>query len=234
MVAADGYEEAPMVVAPINGHLARTLRIAAAIACPPALAIAYDAYCANVWYALLLAYAPMAGGAIGLMSRPVLDAAKGRGDPRYEFSGKGAIAGAVAVFLIVLAFAASHVDRSALTAIFAGSGLLYYAVGKCGCYFLGCCRAVEARAIGIPLPLVEAACAALLAIGAFASTAASPPVRVDAFATIVAALLAVRVYSRVARGAAPATALKQLDSLLLIALFAYTIAASLWMKGSLP
>jgi hypothetical protein len=198
-----------------GGRIARALRIAAMIVCPPLLVLANVAVCSNVWYCVLLAYAPIAGGWIGLISRPVLDAVRDRAQPRYEFSGKGFIVGSVTAFLMVLAFAPQRVDRSALFALFLAGAQFYYAIGKGGCMFLGCCQAVASRAIRVPLPAIEAAWALTLCVAAFVTAFEPHNVRMQAIPTIVALLLALRVYSRWARGARLAAALMQLDSLLL-------------------
>lgn len=216
-----------------NGRLALALRIAAAVICPPLLACAYYVAHAGIWYALLLAYAPTAAGALGLMSRPVLDAALQRRAPRYEFSGKGAIAGSTAAFLLVVAFAPQHVDRTVLSALFVASGLVYYAVGKCGCYFLGCCRAVETRAVGVPLPLIETLGSLALAIVALAAAAAPFGARLTLLACVVAGMLVLRLYSRYARGATVFASLRQLDSLVLSSLLACTLVARFVFGGSL-
>lgn len=210
-----------------NGRVALMLRIAAAIACPPLLVFANLMAGANLLYAVALAYVPVAAGWIGLISRPVLDAAMGRDGPRYEFSGKGAMLASVLVFFVLLVFAPRHADRSTLTALFFASSLLFYGIGKCGCLFLGCCRALDVRAAAPPLPAIEAACAFALCAAALLGVAASHGARVYLFAAIVAGLFALRVYSRVARGARVLASLVQLDSLLLAALLACTIAAAI-------
>lgn len=209
-----------------NGRTARRLRIAAVIACPPLFVLANAAVCSNVGYAIALAYAPVLGGGIGLMSRPVLDAAFGRESERYEFSGKGAIIGAAGAFLATLAFAPQNVDRSTLITLFIAAGLLYYAIGKAGCLCLGCCRAIEARALDVPLPLIECVWSLTLCVVALAAALASHAQRVRLFPAIIAALLALRVYSRVARGAHLRDSLTQVDSSLLEIILLFAIVST--------
>lgn len=211
-----------------NGHRARALRVAAALVVPPLIAIANNAVCSQPWYAVLLAYAPVAGGWIGLISRPVFDAVLEREGPRYEFSGKGAIAGSVAAFFAALLFAPKHADRSTLLALFVASALLYYAIGKGGCLFLGCCRASSGRAAAMPLPAIEAASAFVICTIALLAAVLTHSARMDLLAVICAAVLALRVYSRVARGARVGESLVKLDSIALALLVGGTAAAAFW------
>jgi hypothetical protein len=166
------------------------------------------------------------GGWIGLLSRPVLDALQDRDRPRYEFSGKGAILGSVSSFLVVFAFAPMRTDRSALVLIFIAGAMFYYAIGKCGCLFLGCCRAAESRTLRAALPLVEVAWALVLCAIALLALPV-PLVRMPLIPAIAAAALALRVYSRWARGSGLAASLMKLDSVALECFIAFTTIVSL-------
>lgn len=204
------------------------LRVVAALVVPPLVAIANNAVCSQPWYAVLLAYAPVAGGWIGLISRPIYDAMLQREQPRYEFSGKGAIAGSVAAFFAVLLFAPKHADRSTLLALFVASALFYYAVGKCGCLFLGCCRASSGRAAALPLPAIEAASAIVICTIALLAAAVTHSARMDLLEVVFAAVLALRVYSRVARGSRVGESLVKLDSICLALLLGGTMVVAFW------
>lgn len=208
-----------------RGHtVAGMLRVATLIVFPPLLVAANAAVCSNTLFAVFLVYAPVVGGWLGLMSRPILDAAMDRDQTRVGFSGKGAIVGAVVAFLLVLVFTPKTVDRSTLVALFIASGLFYYTVGKLGCFFIGCCRAVESRTVQVPLPLIETTAALTLCIFSFVAATVPHSVRMDMFPLIVAGLLIQRIYSRVARGARLVRSLLQLDSLMLAILFLFAIA----------
>lgn len=198
------------------GRVARLIRVGALVMCPPVLAYAYDLYCANILYGIVLAYAPILFGCIGLIARPVLDAAADRANPRYEFSGKGAILGSCVSFFPALVFAPQQVDRTALVALFLASSAFYYALGKIGCLFLGCCRAiVPAR---LPLPAIEAACSLGWSLVALGTLPEMPAFRLLTFAAVAVGFLALRVYSRCARGSRARDALGQPDSIALGAL----------------
>jgi hypothetical protein len=201
-----------------NGRVALIVRLAALILCPPLLAYAYGTICSNLWYGISLAYAPIAGGLIGLISRAMLDAAADRADPRYEFSGKGGIIGSSAAFFIAFAFAPKHADRIAILAIFFASSLFYYAIGKTGCLFLGCCRAMESRAARVPLPAIEAASSVALSIVAILTLLADTGLKLWSFPAIIAAFLVLRIFSRRTRGSSLRDAFAQPDSVALMVL----------------
>ncbi|MGZ3499680.1 MAG: hypothetical protein ACXVAG_12505 [Vulcanimicrobiaceae bacterium] len=198
--------------------------------CPPLLALAYDAVGAKLWCALALAYSPIAGGWIGLSSRPVFDAAADRANPRYEFSGKGAIVGASAAFLLAFLFVSPHADRTAVVALFFASSLFYYAIGKIGCFSLGCCRAAAPKTTHIPLPIIEAACSSAFSTALLVTLRGTPALRASTFAAVVVGFLALRIYSRCARGSSIRGALVQLDSLVLFVLMICVIVASIIIR----
>ena len=205
-----------------DGRFARISRLAVLIAYPPLLAFAYDRYCANTLYSIALAYVPVVFGGIGLVSRPVLDAAAGRTTPRDEFSGKGLLLGSFAAFFLLLIFAPQQIDRTALVALFLSSVAFYYAVGKAGCLALGCCRAVVPRRV--PLPAIEALWSFALALVALATLYEPTTLRLSTFAAVIAAFLALRLFSRRARGTRMRSALAKPDSIALGALACVFIA----------
>jgi hypothetical protein len=198
-----------------NSRAAPAIRITALLMCPPLLALAYACYCGALWYGMLLAYAPILGGWIGLTSRPVLDAAAQRANPRFEFSGKGFVLGSLCSFFIAFAFAPASADRTALVALFLASSLLYYALGKIGCLLLGCCRASDAPRSFMPLPMIEALWSGALAIAALLTLFGSATLRLWSFPLIAVGFLLLRIYSRNARGSRMRDALLQLDSIVL-------------------
>ncbi len=199
-----------------DGRVARLTRLAALLFTPPLLAFAYVHYCENTLYGIALAYVPVLFGSIGLVARSTIDAAAGRTNPRYEFSGKGAVLGSGASFLLLLFVAPQGADRTALLALFLASITFYYGVGKLGCLFLGCCRAaVPGRA---SLPTIEALWSLALSIAALATLYEAAGFRLPMFAAIVLGFLALRVFSRCARGSRLRSALGQFDSIALGAL----------------
>ena len=205
-----------------DGRMARVTRLAALLFTPPLLAFAYIHYCKQTPYGIALAYVPVLFGGIGLVARSAIDAAAGRRNPRYEFSGKGAGIGAAASFFLLLAFAPPGADRTALVALFFASSTFYYAVGKVGCLFLGCCRA--ALPGRLPLPAIEAIGSLALSSAALATLYATAPARLALLAAIVAGTLALRLFSRCARGSRLRGALGELDSIALGALACCTAA----------
>ena len=170
-----------------------------------------------MWCAVLLAYAPIVGGWIGLASRPVLQAAAQHVEPQYEFSGKGAILGSLAAFFLALAFTPAQADRTALVALFLASSSFYYALGKVGCLFIGCCPANSERRMLLPLPAIEAGSSSAIGIAALLTLFGTTTVRLWSFLTITGAFLLLRVVSRYARGSGLRGALRQLDSIALAA-----------------
>lgn len=210
-----------------DGRFARLTRIAALIVAPPLLALAYDRICANALYSAALAYVPIIFGGIGLVARSTFDAVTDRANPRLEFSGKGAFVGSAASFFLLLVAAPQGADRTALVALFISSLAFYYAVGKAGCLFLGCCRAVVPGRF--PLPAIEALWSLAIGLAALATLYQTARLRLLAFAAIVACLLALRVFSRCRRGSNLRSALGQIDSLALAAL-ACVAAAMAWLS----
>lgn len=203
------------------------MRVVALLLCPPLLAFAYNFYCANILYSIGLAYAPIIAGGLGLVARGALDAALDRANQRNEFSGKGAIVGASGSFLTILVFAPHNVDRTALIALFLASSAFYYAAGKAGCLFLGCCRAVVPRRL--PLPAFEMISSLVLSLAALATLHGNTTFRLLTFAAIIAGFLALRIHSRCSRGSRLRSALGQLDSIALGAL-AFLAAAAVAFK----
>ena len=205
-----------------DGRVARRTRLAAILLCPPLLAFAYERYCANILWSLALAYVPLLFGSIGLIARSVLDAATERTDLRNEFSAKGALLGSAGSFFVLLLFIPHSVDRTALVAIFLASLLFYYAVGKIGCVFLGCCRA--AVPWRLPLPTIEAICSLALSLAALATLYEASVPRLFSTAAILGCSLALRLFSRCMRGSSLGNALKQFDSIALGVLICGTAA----------
>lgn len=208
----------------LDGRVARFLRVATLLGSPPLLAYAYSLLGASLWYGIILAYAPTIGAYVGVISRPVLDAAAGRADPRYEFSGNGLIIGATVPFLIALAFAPHNLDRTALLAPFLASVTLYYAIGKFGCLCIGCCRAIVAPRL--PLPTIEALCSLGLSAAALGTLREGVALRLLTIAAVFAAFLALRIFSRYARGDRVRDALLQPDSIALGTLAVVTVTAA--------
>ncbi len=209
-----------------DGRAARLTRLTALIVYPPLVAFAYARYCANVPLGVALAYVPVLFGGIGLVARSAFDEATERTNRRDEFSAKGAVLGAAGSFFILLFFVPHGVDRTALVALFFASSFFYYAVGKLGCLFLGCCRAAVPGHIS--LPAIEATCSLSLGLLALASLYATATARLATVAAIATCFLALRVYSRRARGSTMRSALGELDTIALGVLTCGTAAIAMW------
>jgi hypothetical protein len=210
-----------------NTRIAFVLRLVGFLVCSPLQAVAYVVVSHSLVYGVLLAYVPLAAGWFGLIHRPLRDALNDRETPLYEFSAKGAILGMAGTFALLLLFAPHGTDRSRLIVLFCVAGLVYYAIGKCGCIAIGCCRAERGIVAGIRLPLIEAVVSAVLAVVlCIVSTASSRAY----FATPVIIMLVfagLRVASRIARGERGVAALRQFDSLALLLIAAGIAVAAI-------